>query len=682
MKVTLSWLQEFVEVDLSPEEIADALTMGGLEVEKIERVDGEVVFDISLTPNLGHCMSVLGVARELSALKSLPLKQPKFSLQEDASEQIKEMLSVDIQDQQKCWRYACRLILNVQIGPSPHWLTKRLEAVGIRSINNVVDVTNYVMLEYGQPLHAFDYDKITGKKIFVTSVTNSSSMVALDEKVYDIPEDTLLIADVEKPLAFAGVMGGKESSVTETTQHVLIESAYFTSQAIRKTSKLLQLRTESSQRFEKEIDFDRVALVLDRAAGLIQEITRGKIVKGAVDRIVHSPAHRSISCRIQRINHLLGTHLSLREVVIIFEKLQLKIQREDQDVVHVLIPGFRNDLKTEIDLIEEISRIYGYQNIPLQRPKYICSSLDSSPIFLLENELRSQLVGAGFQECITCDLISPFLAEQTAEASDPRSWISVIQPASVDQSLLRTSLLPGLLQMVQTNQAHQIRNISAFEIGRIHFKEGEQCKEETMIGIIRTGLSSPYYHNPKSRVVDFFDIKGDVCNIFFNFGITEIDFEPSHLHNFHPGRQARIKHGKMTLGTLGEIHPARLQPFSIDDRVYFAQIDLHSLLHLRRTTWKIKDLLLFPGSERDWTLTIQEEISLEHILSAMPPSSFLEKVLLLDIYRGPQLKPGQKNVTLRFFYRGQTSTLSFEAVEEEHRKVVQAVAKNLEHLLH
>lgn len=461
MRVPLSWLKEFVDTPLSAEEIAKVLTQGGLEVDKIEKKKDDEILEISLTPNLGHCMSLLGIGRELSALTHLPLKMPSYQVRENGSDKIQEKVALSIDDKEQCYRYACRLITNVSVGPSPDWLQARLEACGIRSINNIVDATNYVLLEMGQPLHAFDYNKISHKKIHVTSKTSFTALDALDDKTYPISQGMLLITDSEKPLAFAGVIGGKESSITERTRDVLLESAYFTPQATRRTSKLLGVRTDASHRFEKEVDLEMVTRALDRATALIQEFAHGAVAKGMLDERSRLMHRSPITCRIERVNLLLGTMLSLREIAEIFLRLEIKIEREDAMALHVTPPSYRNDLKKEIDLIEEVGRVFGYKNIPLKTPKHVTSSLSSSPLFTFEREIRERLISEGLQECITCDLISPALAEATRENPDPASWISVLHPASIDQSVLRTSLVPGLLQMVKLNHSHQNKDISA-----------------------------------------------------------------------------------------------------------------------------------------------------------------------------------------------------------------------------
>lgn len=422
MRVPLSWLREFLEIDLSTDEIAETFTLAGLEVEKVDTstIVGDTIFDIALTPNLGHCMSILGVARELAALKNLSVKKKKIALIEDPAHTIDKMIAVEIQDKEQCFRYACRIVTNVKVQDSPAWLKNRLEAAGLRSINNVVDVTNFVMLEYGQPLHAFDYAHIAGKKIRVSAKTGYTSFTTLDDKLCPLASGMLLIADEKKPLALAGVMGGKEAMVTDKTNTVLLESAFFSPSAVRKASKISGIRTDSSQRFEKGVDPEAVMLALDRAASLLQEISpNALVVKGAIDHATRSFARSGITCRVPRTNRLLGTQLSLREIVGIFERLEIRITREEAELVHLIPPSYRNDLQTEIDLIEEVARIYGFNNIfSKKHPRHVSSTIDPAPLYLMEKAVREQLLGEGLQECITCNLISPTLAELTQERQD------------------------------------------------------------------------------------------------------------------------------------------------------------------------------------------------------------------------------------------------------------------------
>lgn len=671
MKLSLSWLKEFLDLKISPEEIAEALTLAGLEAEGIEEKEDDLIFEIGLTPNLGHCMSVIGIARELSAILQIPLKRQEISFQE-SEEKIDVTLKVE--DPGKCLRYSCRLVKNVQVGPSPEWLKKRLESIGIRSINNVVDVGNFVMLECGQPLHMFDYNHVEGKTIVVR--TGIGTLQTLDEQVREIPEDALLICDQKKPLAFAGVMGGLSSAITEKTKNVLIEAAQFTPQSVRKSCKNLGLRTDSSLRFERGIDPLFVNGALDLAAYLLG----GEICRGIVEFVAEKYVPTILTLNTERTNQLLGINLSLREIAMLLGRLEIQVLAETGHTLKVQIPSYRNDLKAEIDLVEEVGRMYGFNNIARPIPRHASSTLTHAPVFIFEEEIRNKLVAQGLQECLTCDLISPKLAEISVEkALGSAMQIHVLHPASVDQSILRTSLLPGLLEVVKFNLDRQNLNIAAFEVGHIHFKDKNTYYDEPAAAIILTGHSEPYHFEKKPAPVDFFDIKGYVENLLSSIGIETGLFEQSHLQNFHPGRQARVKVGDVTVGALGEVHPEHLQALGIGQRVYYAELNLHDLLKLKKMEHRASKIAPFPGSERDWTVTLDEKMAIGKVLEEMRafPSTLLENVFLLDLYKSDKIGKDRKNATFRIQYRDPNKTIEYQVVEDEHQRLLQYIAEKL-----
>ena len=431
---------------------------------------GDTIFEITLTPNLGHCSSVLGVARELAAHLNLQVRMPNFTL-EEASENIADGMSVHIGDGVD--RYACRIIKDIKVGPSPNWLKTRLENAGVRSINNIVDVTNYVMIKLGQPMHAFDLEKI-GKQIKAAFCTKPTKIETLDGEVREVPAGSLMIADENGPLAIAGVMGGASSEVSDATTSIMLESANFDSSMVRKASKALSLRSESSARFERMIDHEMVPFALNYAASLIEALAGGKVLSGMIDENAKPTKDRTLKLRLHRVNALLGTELSLNEVEDFLSKLEMRTLSDGDGVVNVTIPSYRNDVTSEIDLVEEVARVYGYNNIPRCPLNYTPSKLPHDPIVLLEENLRERLISEGLQEFVTCDLISPELAELTLEENlGEQALVHVLHPSSVDQSVLRTSLLPGLLQSIKNNQDHRQFNISAFEIAQkiFHFIE-------------------------------------------------------------------------------------------------------------------------------------------------------------------------------------------------------------------
>jgi phenylalanyl-tRNA synthetase beta chain len=639
----------------------------------------DVILDVSLTPNLGHCMSIRGLARDLSAQLNIPLNKRAFSLSEEG-EPIEKLISIELIDKRQCPRYACRAVMGIEVKESPEWLKKKVEACGVRSINNVVDVGNLVMLELGQPLHMFDYDKIEGKKLIVTAETSYEELVTLDEVSRLIPPESLIICDVKKPLAFAGVMGGKSSAITEESKNVVIESAYFLPQGVRKTTKLIGLRSDGSQRFEKGTDPSGVLEALDYATFLLQQVAGGKVAKGVIDQKAHTFAEKKILCRTERVNSLLGTHLSTGEITQLLGRLGMHAVEEKAHEQLISVPTYRNDIAIEVDLIEEIARVFGYNNIPKQPPKHTSSTIFNAPLYELEKAIRSRLISEGLQEMVTCDLISPAQAAMCLENSMGRdALIAVLQSHSVEQSVLRTTLLPGLLQAVKHNIDHGSPNIAAFEVGRVHFKDKEHYSEPSMAGIVLSGKSAPYHWDPKPEEFDFFDLKGIVENVLKGFKIEEIDFEVSHLHNFHPGRQAKIKTGDRIIGVLGEVHPHHVFKLDVPQRIFFAELNLNELISLIPKQEKMADLAQFPGSERDWTITLEENIPIGSVLGAIHaiPSRLLEKVLLLDLYKSPQIGKDKKNATFRFFYRDTEKTIALETVEREHARIISATQESL-----
>jgi phenylalanyl-tRNA synthetase beta chain len=639
----------------------------------------DVIFDISLTPNLGHCLSIQGIARELSAHLHIPLKQKTYSLKETGPD-VHHDLEVDIEDTAHCLRYMARVVKNVQVAPSPDWIKHRLETCGIRCINNVVDIANYIMLELGQPLHMFDYDTIATKKIIVSSNTSHQKMKTLDKAERCLEPGLLLICDPLKPLAIAGIIGGDDCAVSNTTKNVVIEAAIFRPQMIRKGCKMVSLKSDSSQRFERGVDAEKIQIALDRAAELLHTICHGEISQGIIDKNIHPHIAKKITCRVDRVQRLLGIDISLREISSLFARLHLKVVKEHDHSLEVIIPGHRNDLNEEIDLIEEVVRLYGYNNIPKRKPLHVSSSITDAPMYLLENEVRDRLISEGLQELITCDLISPDLAERTKEPTQKEiSLLSVMQSKSLDFSTLRPTLLPGLLGCVRHNIAHQTSSLLGFEIGRVHFKSKDVVEELCCASVVMTGELTPYHHDPKPSAVDFYDLKGIIENLMSYFKISSISFEPSHLHNFQPGRQARIKSFDVTLGVIGEVHPTTLKSLDIQQRVYFAEVNLQELLRLQQRDIQVQPLSQFPGSERDWTLTVKKQTSLQEILDAVSQERCptLEHAFMLDFFESEKLGHDRKNVTLRFCYRDKEKTLSYESVEADHAKLTQKVAEKL-----
>lgn len=676
MKIPLAWLNEILPTKLAPAEINEVLTSIGLEVE------GEDILEIALTPNLSHCASVYGVARELASVTQEHLTLPQYSLKEEAEAgPIEELISVTVEDMDLCPRYSCRLITGLQVAPSPDWLKQRLEDCGMRSINNVVDATNLVLLELGHPLHAFDYDLIEGKKIIVRRARKGETIGALDGKEYYPTPDTLLIADSNKAIAIAGIMGGANSEVHEHTHSVLLESAYFEPAGIRMACRQLALESASSHRFERGCDPNGVIESLNRAAYWIAKLGKGKVAPGITDLYSAPFLPRTLSCRLQRINRLLGTRLAMGEVETLLRALNFEICQLKEDLITVKVPTYRVDITQEIDLIEEVARLYGYNNLhKKEKPSFRMGSLHHSPEYLFAKEVRTLLVAQGLQELLTCDLIGPAQASLMPTDHFPsRSQIKLLNPHSIEQSIMRPSMLPGILSAIHYNASHDTRSLAAFEVGRVHFASKGRYFEPSALAIALTGTSRPANWSSAPRPFDFFDLKGIIEGLFKSLHITTaVTFHPSQFANFHPGRQAVVHIGEAEIGIMGEIHPSTLNSALIDSPVYFAELNLEDLQsHVAREI-KMAPLPLFPASIRDWTITVDEDSQAGALLKLIQDcsSTLLESYSLIAIYKSPQQEG--KNLTFRFVYRDKHKTIAQADVEAEHLRITQTIDKHLQ----
>ena len=621
------------------------------------------VFELSITPNLGHAQSVWGVVRELAASYKWQAQFPQVIVRETANEKI------DVETSHLCPRFSCCIVKNVHVAPSPAWLQARLISSGLRPVNNLVDAANYVTLELGQPLHIYDYDTMAGD-LRVHATVAPCVVVTLDGVKRDVPPGTLLVSDSKQTLGLAGIMGGASSAVTEKTRNILIESAAFDPAVVRKASRLLDLKTDASSRFDKGIDVANTARVLNQVTALILEITGGE----ACPLVDHYPAPckaRTIPLRPTRAGALLGLHLSENEIIDLLKRLDMQVDSN----WNVQIPSYRNDLHIEVDLIEEIARLYGYANFPRPHPVYSTGTLASSPTFLLEQNFRARLLQEGLQECMTCDLISPDEISRTQEVGMANDvCLRVLHPRSQDLSVLRTSLLPGLLQVAHHNFNHGEENLALFEIGRVHFKKEDAIFEPSCAAILLTGLSRPSHFDRKPHAFDFFDLKGMIENILPSFSL---EFTPSHLHTLHPWRQAEIKLGALTIGTLGEIHPALAAHYDLHNRPLFAELNLSDLLPLISHEKKFTPFSPFPSSIRDWTISLPAPFPYQK-LAVLIQAHTRTPFTLIDSFTQDENK---KNLTLRFVYQSQDATVDAETISRAHEKLIETVAEKLSHLI-
>lgn len=633
------------------------------------------VLELSLTPNLGHCLSAFGIARELSSGLQKEIKQKPFPLVENTKSSIEKKITVQIDDFHLTPRYMGRLIENVQIGPSPFWLQKELYSCGLKPINNVVDVTNYIMIKTGHPMHAFDFDLIEGGTLRISTAKAQEKWMGLDGIERDIHPGTLVISDAKKIVATAGIMGGKNSAVSENTKNIFLECAFFDPITIRKGAKKLALRTDAAIRFEKGIDPNGIPKALDEAAYLIALLSHGEIALGKIDLKKETFTPKKISLRPARANQLLGTKLSFTEMENILKRLECKITASSDDAILLEVPTYRFDISEEIDLIEEIARLYGYNNI--EKNKALCtpSQIPNDSVYLFEKLLRNKMIALGLQEFLTSDLISPKMADFCIEFMSAKGsqFLKAIHAKTEEYSILRPSLLPGLLQVAKTNLDLKNPTFSAFEIGRIHFLQNNQCIEVPMLALLLTGKAAPSHWSHKIEDVDFYTLKGLIENIVQTQRIPNITYKKGNHISFHPGRQADIRINDLRIGSFGEVHPELLAKADIKQRIFYAEIDIEHLLKGHNPNAKFKPIPNLPSSERDWTVSLSAKSTIESLFEQIEHNrpEILEKFELIDLYI-PE-NTAQKNATFRFTYRDLFKTISAEEVEEMHTKMISKI---------
>jgi phenylalanyl-tRNA synthetase beta chain len=672
MKVPLNWLKNYVEFTLSPEEIAAKLTMGGLEVEGIETHNGIPVLDVYITPNRGDCLSILGVAREISALLRTPLKMPAISETTDASNApVNALAQVRINAPDLCPRYAARVVQGVKIGPSPAWLQEALEAAGQRPVNNVVDVTNYVMLELGQPLHAFDLDTIEQRTIVVRSAEDGEIIETLDGTTHALKAPALVIADASKPAAVAGLMGGAFSEVTDNTVNILLESAHFNPLSIRRTSRALNLRTEASYRFERVVDPEGVVRAVNRACDLLHQIGQPAAIEGVVDVYPTPTPVKSITLRPARAQSLLGMELSEETCAHCLQALGFGTHTHANGI-EVTVPAFRADIAIEEDLIEEVGRIHGYENIPEKLPVGETTRGGDSTIGKLAGGIRRTLVECGLQEVVTHSLTAPSAFDTTRDGHTIR--VPVRNALSINVSGLRRSLIPTLLDVARHNASRGQHSLSLFEVGRIWqyaLLDGEpQPAEFLSIAGLITGTQVSSGARPGSRqvVADYSSIKGVLDRLCERLGITDVTLRPVSERDgeldrlFHPGRSGTISLGGARIdGVIGELHPSLAEEYDLKHRVYVFELSFDSVANAADVSGKrYRPISRQQAISRDIAPRLSDTTTFAAVKSAIAAAEcpVLAECKLTDIFRGAPLPEGTHSLTLSLTFAYQPSSLS------------------------
>ena len=619
--------------------------------------DTSVEFEI--TPNRPDCLSVIGLAREVAATfdKPFTLHQPKL---QQESGNIQDLLAVSVENPQLCPRYVARMVKNIKIGPSPRWMRERLRASGVRPINNIVDITNYVMLEYGQPMHAFDYRYVEGRKIVVRNARPGESIMTLDGVERQLSPEMLVICDAKKPSAVAGVMGGEYSGIMDDTNTIVFESACFLGSSVRTTARKLGMRTESSSRFEKGLDSETCIPAVMRACELVEMLGAGEVVGGMID-VDHSGYQPTkILLNPQWINQFIGIDVSREEMVTILEKIGCQMKGDT-----IIVPSFRKDLEHKADIAEEIARFYGYDKIPSTAIRGTAQgALTEYQKF--ERTVRETLLAQGCYEISTYSFISPKYYDKICLPADSplRKSVVILNPLGEDTSVMRTIVIPSMMEILSKNYNNRNASASLFELSNEYIPvEGQELPDENpVITIGQYGGSC-----------DFFSLKGIVENLLMVLGVSGVSIEAeSNLPYYHPGRCAKILLQDRTLGTLGEIHPQVAENYGIDTRVYVARLDCRALFENRCQNKEYHPLPKFPATTRDLALLCDDSLPVQTIENAIRAGAgkLLERIDLFDVYKGKQIPEGKKSVAYNITMRSPDRTLTDEDVAQAMEKIL------------
>ena len=797
MKVSLSWLKEYTPVNFSPDELADKLTMAGLEVEGIEsrfdylenivisrvkktekhpnadkltlctvdvgdktvnivcgapnvreglivpcalpgtvlpgdfkikkskirgeksagmlcsakelqldsdasgimELDNDLIpgtslaqaldlsdytFEIDLTPNRPDCLSVIGVAREIGAFSEpkTEITYPDFTFSNKniGSFAIEEYAKVEIKDPDLCPRYAAGFLLDVKVGPSPFWLQQKLESVGLASINNIVDVTNFILMETGQPLHAFDYDFLAKSKIIVKRAGDTIDFKTLDGKEHKLEPDTLMICDGEKPVAIAGVMGGENSEISDSTTKVLVESAYFNPISVRKTAKKTGINTDASHRFERGVDPKGVINALNRAVDLMVAISGGTKAKDIIDNYPLKQTPVQIDVNTDALNTRLGTNLDIDSIKELLESVEFKADKIKDNVLSIDVPSFRVDVTRPEDLSEEIARLWGYNNIEITLPKISALGEQLNPMLSLRSKVRDIMNGFGFSEAINYDFSSPKACNNLLleEGDERRRVEKILNPISEEMAVLRTSLVPGLLESMKRNNSQQVETLKLFETGNIFLatKKDSLPDEIEMIAGLWTGARNiNSVHNKKANC-DFFDLKGVVQGFLNGLNITECVYERA-LEKEYPyyskGFAAIIKKDGNVIGVLGQIKPEVLKNYGLKQTAFVYEMDMKMLLKLMPEKINAELLPKYPAISQDITVIVDSVIEAGLVLSELnllvEKEKLAEEVFLFDAFEGEPLAEDKKSLSYRIVYRSPNKTLKEKKVKSLHAKI-------------
>ena len=663
MKISIEWLKEYVEIEVSPWQLKEDLTMAGLVVESVSEIPGDSVLELEVTSNRPDCLSHIGVAREVAALYKKSLRMPATRRRLKARQE-RLPYSIEIRDLDLCPRYVGLVMDGIRVGPAPEWMQRRLEAAGMRPVNNIVDITNYVLLEYGHPLHAFDFKRIQQGKIIAGRAVPSQKMTTLDGIERELDGEMLLISDAGGAVAIAGVMGGESSEISITTQEILLECAYFSPTSVRRTSKKLGLSTEASYRFERGADWNGTLPAIARTCFLIEKYAHGRIAGSVQDVYPRLIDPVQISLFGERVDQLLGVKMQDAFIEETLGNLGFKVSRKGRRCWLVTCPTFRADMELEADLVEEIARFHGYQNIPTTSPAGK-SAGQPSPASPVVNSARRILLGLGYSEAINLSFANEIEFSMFPSSSVDR--VALRNPLTEDTQFLRTSIVPGLVKSAKRNFNFGNYHVRLFELGHVFQSAGDGLAgERTCLGILGTGSIAGFnWHNP-IECYDYFHLKGIMTAFLRAMHGSDADIRPtSQVSWLNPSNASSIMVEGKSVGVMGSLHPSLQEELKFRQQVFLAELDFTELSRYLLQPVRYASLAKYPAVERDLSLIVSKQTRYSDMEVGIAGLGIpeLRCVLLIDVYEGEKIPQGRISMTLRFTFQDREATLTVDRVQ-------------------
>lgn len=644
----------------------------------------DVVLEFELTANRADCFSVFGLVREIAAITGNKPHFPEIKVNEDDNTKLNDIFSVEIADPDLCSRFSTRMLKNVKIGPSPEWMQQRLEGAGIRSINNVVDVTNFVMIELGHPMHAYDYDKITGKKLIARRAIEGEELHTLDDTSRKAKGEMLVIADSEKAAGLAGIMGGFETEITDTTTTVVLESADFYGPCIRRTARACGLSSEASGRFERDVDSETTIKALDRAAQLLQEMGACTVCEGIVDVYPNPKQANYVTFTPEQINNHLGTNIAKDVMLNIITSVGFDVTKDENDEITVKVPSWRNDVTCMADISEEIARLHGFDKIKSTLPNGVSMQGTQSAKQTFIDKVKASLSSQGLYETISFALTNEetFNKLNIPQDSPLRKAVPIMNPLSDEYPLVRTTLLSSIFDNLARNLARKNDDVALFEVGSVFFPKAlpvtELPDEVVKIAGAITGRRNAQGWNQTNDMVDFYDAKGIIEELLANLRVTRYTVEAGTHYAMHPGKTALFKKGRDVIATVGEVHPAVLSAYGITKPVYIFELDATTVMKYMAKDLKYKALPKYPATSRDLAMLVDVDVNAADIEKAMTKAAGqnLTQITLFDVYTGKQVEEGKKSLAFSLTFQSNDKTLTDAEIDPAIEKIVAKLQKD------